>query len=292
MLFLIFAYILSSQVFGKVHGRWFSVASLVIEDEKTRIFFDPMFTRAGLQHWLALSDFRSDEPLVTKILKENGLNKIDALFASHSHFDHVIDAPIIAKLTGGVFYVDENSEIIAKAHKEPKIQIQRVENRRPIVIGDFKITPVLRTHSHIRSLGFSFLPGKVSQDFDFGFYDYKVGDTWFYLIEHPDGKILFDQGAEPFLDEAKKVVSQVDVLIQGVANRENDDTIIKGYAHAFKPKVFLPSHFDNFFFPFDPVSIPDLPGIRLKEVLDKMQKSYPEMEVIMPVYGKRMVLLK
>lgn len=117
---------------AKVEVRWFTVASLVLEDEETKIFFDPMFTRAGFQHWLNLSELRSDEKLIANVIKANQLEKVDALFASHSHYDHVIDAPMIAKLTGATFYVDGSSERVAKAYKDPKIKTQRIENLKPI----------------------------------------------------------------------------------------------------------------------------------------------------------------
>lgn len=271
-----------------------TVASMVIEDEKTVIFIDPMFTRAGVLNWMALSKLRSNEALVQSVLKDNNISKVDALFISHSHFDHSIDAPIVAKLTGGILYVDESSERIAKAYKDPKIKTQRFQNLKTIQVGDFKITPIERVHSEIRTFGIHFLPGPVPADFDFDFYDYNVGNTWLYYIEHPKGKIVIDQGSEPFIERLKPFTQSADVLIQGVANRLNDEAITDGYMNFLKPKVFMPLHFDNFIWPFDPKgSLSTLPNVRYEELMNVMEKKHGKsLKVIRPVYGKKFTLLE
>jgi len=291
MLFSGFLLMQLSIAYGKVEMRWLTVTSVLIEDGQSRILFDPMFTRAGLLNWLNLKKMTADEELIKQELKHLEIDKIDAVFASHSHFDHVIDAPIVAKLTGAIFYVDKSSERIARAYQDPKIKTDRITALRPIYVGDFKITPVVRTHSPIK-LGFHYLSGEVPVDFDFGFYDYHVGETWFYYITHPHGKILLDQGSLPFLDKARGLTEKVDVLIQGVANRKNDETVIEGYPKILQPKIFIPTHFDNFFFGFDRSGNSDLPGIQLGRLLNKMRGAYPEMKVLKPEYGKKIFLFE
>ncbi len=271
--------------------RWLTVASTLLDDGETKILFDPMYTRAGILHWLNLKKLAADEDLIKAELNKLGLQKIDAVFASHSHFDHVIDAPIVAKLTGAVFYVDKSSERIAKAYKSPLIKTERVTALRAIHIGKFKVTPIVRTHSPVK-FGYHFLPGEVLADFNFGLFDYHVGDTWFYYITHDEGKILIDQGSAPFLDKAKSLTDAVDVLIQGVANRKNDDVVISGYPKVLKPKIFIPTHFDNFFFGFDAKGDSELPGIKLESILSGLRSTYPEMKVIKPKYGEKIVILE
>ena len=282
-----------SQAVARVEVRWFSVASLVLEDEDSKIFFDPMFTRAGPQHWLNLSQLKSDEALVASVIKDNKLQKVDALFASHSHYDHVIDAPMVAKLTGGTFYFDGSSERIAKAYKDTKIKTQRIENLQSIKIGKFTITPILRNHSHIRALGMTYLYGPVAENFNFGFYDYAMGQTWFYYVQHPSGTILVDQGSEPFLNSIQTFTSKVDVVIQGVANRADDEAIINGYTGALKPSIFIPTHFDNFVFGFDPhAEVSYLPGVNIHELILKMKKFHPDKKIIFPKYAEKIELFK
>ncbi len=283
-----------SHLNAKVEVRWFSVASLVLEDEETQIFFDPMFTRAGIKHWLNLAPLKSDATLVGQVIRDNHLSKIKAIFASHSHYDHVIDAPQISSLTGAPFYVDESSQRIAHAYRDLKIQTIRFKSHEKIQIGKFTIIPIPRKHSPLRLINFDWLPGPVPVDFDFGFYDYHVGDTWFYYIEHPKGKILVDQGSEPFIKEIKAYTNNVDVLIQGIANRSREEAITEGYTKELTPSVFIPTHFDNFFMDFHPEvkEISYLPRVNMSGLMEKMKETHPQIKIQIPVYGQKIELFK
>lgn len=290
-LFFIILALGSYKVEATVTAKWLTVSSLVIDDGKTRILFDPAWTRPGILNLLNFSVFKSDETLVKTILQKNAIERMDAVFASHSHFDHVMDAPMVSKLSGAVFYVDESSERIATAYKEPKIRTIRILPSQQIRIGDFLVTPLPRVHSKLLHL-FDFLPGPVPKDTDLSFWDYHVGDTWFYLIEHPEITILLDQGSESNLEVLKPHLKHVDVLIQGIANRKSDQIIIDGYAKILKPRQFIPVHFDNFFAEFNEGEEGMLPGIRLEELLTELKKAYPAMSVDRPWYGKTIQLLK
>lgn len=284
-LFFIFLTLGIQTAGAMVQARWLTVSSVLLDDGKTKILFDPAWTRPGLKHWLNISEFRSDEKLVASILKKNYLDRVDAVFASHSHFDHVMDAPMVSKLSGAVFYTDKSSERIAKAYNDPRIRTISIIPNLEIRVGNFVITPIPRVHSQILHL-FYFLPGDVPENTNLSFWDYHVGDTWFYLVKHPEGTILVDQGSEPHLEPLKKHTTHVDALIQGIANRKSDDTILNGYVKEFKPKFFMPLHFDNFFSDFNEGADSDLPGVKLDQMMEKLKKAYPMMKVDRPQYGK------
>lgn len=289
-LFFILPFLLTTEAFGKVEMRWLTVASLSLSDGKTSILFDAAWTRPSLKHWLNLAPFRSNEQLVEKVLIENQLEDLQAVFVSHSHFDHLVDAPMVAKKTGAIFYADESNERVARAYKDESIKTVLIQDQVPVQVGDFTITPLKRSHAKIMHL-FYFLPGPVPEDFNFGFYDYHVGDTWFYLIQHPEGVILIDQSADPYLDLTAKHTAKVDVLIQGVANRRSDDQLFKGYLTRFQPKVYVPNHFDNFFFDVALKEEGLLPGIGLDPLLEGLRQHFPKVKTIVPKYGEKIELL-
>ncbi len=280
-----------SSSYGAVTVRWMTVASVAIDDGKTKILFDPAWTRPGLKNVIGLENLKSDATLVRSILQKNELLRLDAVFASHSHFDHVIDAPMVSKIAGAVFYTDESSDRIANAYQDKSIRTIRMVPYQKIRVGNFLITPLPRKHSQILDL-FDFLPGHVPAQTDLNFWDYHVGDTWFFLIEHPEGSILLDQGSQPYVDTVKKFATKVDVLIQGVANRKSDDDIINGYLKIFSSKFFMPLHFDNFFADFDNGRVSDLPGVGLDELLTKIKLAFPQTRVDRPVYGRPVVVLE
>jgi len=290
-LFFILMTLVGFKAHADVTVKWLTVASIVVDDGKTRILFDPAWTRPGIRHVLNLAPFISDEALVTKILDKNGINKVDAIFSSHSHFDHVVDAPMVSKLTGAIFYTDQSSQILASAYNDSKIRTVGIKPEEKIQIGDFLITPMNRQHAQILHL-FDFLPGHVPGNTKLSFWDYHVGDTWLYLIEHPDGTILIDQGSQAQMQSLSKYASKVDVLIQGIANRKSDEAVIEGYAKKLSPSVFIPLHFDNFFADFKDGVESFLPGINFDSLMDKMKKAYPTMKVDKPLYGQSIKVLE
>jgi L-ascorbate metabolism protein UlaG (beta-lactamase superfamily) len=287
---LIFCLSLTSTCLAEIKIRWLSVASVIIEDGKSSILVDPDWTRPTFWQLLGVSKLMSDEELVKDELKKLGIKKVDGIFTSHSHFDHAIDAPVVARLTGAVNYVDQSSLRISNAYKDPSIKTIQIKAGETIYIGDFKVTPMKREHAKIGIIGMHFLPGEVPEDFDFGFWQYKTGDTWFYLIEHPEKTILLDQGSASHLHLMTRRPPKVDVLIQGIANRESNEVFVSGYLKEFKPSVFIPLHFDNFFKKFDSKNLGRLFGIKLEELLEYIQKELPQTQVINPEYGKEVVI--
>jgi L-ascorbate metabolism protein UlaG (beta-lactamase superfamily) len=290
-LFFIFVTLGIQVAESKVEGRWLTVSSILLDDGKTKILFDAPWTRPGLLDWLGIGTFKSDEKLVSDILTKNNMLNTQAVFASHSHFDHIVDVPMVSKLTGAVFYTDESSERIAAAYKEPKIRTVSMKANQEIRVGDFLITPLLRDHAKILNL-FEFIPGPVPADTDLSFWDYHVGSTWYFVVKHPDGTILIDQGTESHIDEVRKISETVDVLFQGVANRKDDETIVTGYSKTFNPKIFVPVHFDNFMGSFNDGKTSDLVGMKLDGLLGKLKKAYPTMKVDRPEFGKAITLLE
>ncbi|MFY7994456.1 MAG: MBL fold metallo-hydrolase [Bacteriovoracaceae bacterium] len=283
---LIFSLILSSSALAEIKIRWLSVASVIIEDGDSSILVDPDWTRPNLFHVLGFSKLVSNEGLVKAELEKLQIKKVSGIFTSHSHFDHAIDAPIVARLTDAINYVDESSLRISNAYKDPRIKTMLIKAGSEIPIGKFKITPMKREHAKIGLIHMHFLPGPVPEDFDFGFWQYKTGDTWFYLIEHPEKTILLDQGSASHINLMTTKPLKVDVLIQGVANRENDQAIVTGYLKEFRPSVFIPLHFDNFFKEFDGENLGRLFGIKLDPLLELIHQEYPQTKVINPHYGE------
>jgi L-ascorbate metabolism protein UlaG (beta-lactamase superfamily) len=283
---LIFSLILSSSALAEIKIRWLSVASVIIEDGDSSILVDPDWTRPNLFHVLGFSKLVSNEGLVKAELEKLQIKKVSGIFTSHSHFDHAIDAPIVARLTDAINYVDESSLRISNAYKDPRIKTMLIKAGSEIPIGKFRITPMKREHSPIGLIHMHFLPGPVPEDFDFGFWQYKTGDTWFYLIEHPEKTILLDQGSASHINLMTTKPLKVDVLIQGVANRENDQAIVAGYLKEFRPSVFIPLHFDNFFKEFDGENLGRLFGIKLDPLLELIHQEYPQTKVINPHYGE------
>jgi L-ascorbate metabolism protein UlaG (beta-lactamase superfamily) len=270
---------------ARVSMKWLGVGAVLLDDGETSILFDPAFTKPSFSHYLNLTPLRSDRSLIKKYLASQKIQKLDGLFVTHTHFDHSVDATEVAAQTGATLYADENMAIIARSHKDIKFRIEKLEK---VSLGNFTITPILRTHSKIMDM-FEFLPGPIRKDFNFSFYDYRVGNTWIYFIEHPDGKVLIDDssGSSPEID-----VKEIDVVIQGIANRKSDEEILTGLVKSFSAKRFIAIHFDNFFFNINEQKISHLPGVNVAQLRSAFQKNQSEVEFVLPEFGKEIELFK
>src|SRR5690606_3102839 len=106
-------------------------------------------------------------PEVTTVhenLETLGLKRADAVFVSHTHFDHAVDAPLVSQVLGAPLLGGASLERIEKANREragwQTSLFRKINAGEPVVVGEFKITPILRSHAAIfPRIGFRFLPG-------------------------------------------------------------------------------------------------------------------------------------
>lgn len=266
---------------ARVEARWLSVASVLINDGETKIFFDPAFTRPGLKHWLGMGVFRPDENELKKILNEQKITKLNAVFVTHTHFDHAVDAPLVAYLTGATAYGSKSFERICRAYTE-KIPFKKL---KPVQIGKFKISFYPRVHSEILGL-VDFLKGTVPKNFNFNFYDYRVGESWIYLIEHPEGKILIDTSGDANLKVLPASLKSVDVVFQGVANRKDNKIIINGYVSTLRPSKFIAIHFDYFMNAMKPGKQEPMWNVDFPGLTEYFRQKASQTQFIIPEFGE------
>ena len=69
-----------------------------------------------------------------------------AVFPLHSHYDHAMGAPEVAKRTGALLLGSESTANIGRGWGLPETQIRVVTDREPIVLGKFTVTPIESRH--------------------------------------------------------------------------------------------------------------------------------------------------
>jgi len=276
--------------------RWTSVAGFTLDDGETTLAFDPVFSRPGLLQWLGLKEFAPDEAAIAENLRYLGLKKLDAIFVSHEHFDHAVDAAFIAHRTGATVYGGPSLERIVRANELRygwSVGWRSVADREWIQVGKFRLKFFRREHGPIfRALDFHFLKGAVPENFRFGFYQYEDGDVWCWLIEHPRARVYVDQGAQFFEGAAADLGPQVDNMLLGVANKISVDDYVSRFIARFHPKLAIPLHFDFFWTAPDREHTKMLPGIDYDEIVAESARVSPKTEWKFPKFGESIPLVE
>jgi L-ascorbate metabolism protein UlaG (beta-lactamase superfamily) len=283
--FFFFALFFLKPSFGYAEGleaRWLGIGGVSITDGKDTLFFDPVATKPNLKHWFFGSAFKSNPDQAQKILRETQTKNLRAIFISHTHFDHAVDAPEIARATGATMYGGPSLEVVAKAYNPEAPRFKFIGNRDVVRVGDFKITAINREHAPVlRFLGWHFLPGPVRMEFDFGFYQYREGEVWCYFVEHPLGNILLDQGSQ-FFEENKGYSGKVKAYFLGVANKVSMQDLVENNIGKILPKKVIPIHFDFFFLQSETLEKLRMPQNQLEEIQEKVKAGFPDAKFEIP----------
>ena len=277
---LILLVLFSSLSAYALEARWLGVAGVLLKDEQTTLLIDPVFTRPSLSHWLLNAKFEANQEKVIKTLRDLDIKKVDGIFISHCHFDHASDAGFLASHFKAPVHGGDSLKKIVH-HHEPKAPFVMAENKSEFQIGKFKIKMFIRPHpAIIRPIDWHFLGGKIEQ-FSGNFYDYREGEVWMFIIEHPEGLTIFDQSSVVF-EESRKYAGRVDNYFLGVSNPEDKDTLIKNNVKLLAPKRVIGIHQDFFFLESDYLSQWLLPTVDLEHLQQEIQKLTPATTLIIP----------
>lgn len=275
---LLFSLLLQSAF--ALEARWLGVAGILLTDRETTLLIDPVLTKPNLSHWLFNRPFSSNQAAAKERLNELGIHTVDGIFISHCHFDHASDAGFLASHFKAPVHGGDSLKKIVH-HHDPKAHFVMAEDKSEFQIGKFKIKMFIRPHpAIIRPIDWHFLGGKI-ENFSGNFYDYREGEVWMFIIEHPEGLTIFDQSSV-FFEESRKYAGRVDNYFLGVSNPEDKDTLIKNNVKLLSPKRVIGIHQDFFFLESDYLSHWLLPTVDLVHLQQEIKKLTPTPTLIIP----------
>jgi L-ascorbate metabolism protein UlaG (beta-lactamase superfamily) len=246
--------------------RWLGTAGFSIEYEKTIVLIDPYLTRASLTRCLRGS-LVSDSQLVQRYVPY-----ANAIVAGHTHFDHALDVPGIAKATGATVYGSRSCVHLCRASgvgSDNIVDVESTMRSEPVraQVGPFELRFVPSAHSALM-LGRVPFPGEISDcsELPFGVTDYRCGAV-FSVDIRVAGQRIYHLGSADLHEE--KVHSGVDLLLCCVAGWTTTKDFSSRVMRSLQPRAVLLSHWDNFFLPIDQ-GARCLPAMKMPRLVDAL----------------------
>jgi L-ascorbate metabolism protein UlaG (beta-lactamase superfamily) len=251
--------------------RWLGVAGFEIRSAKAAILIDPYYSRTPL--WDLLS--KPVKPDIERIKRY--LRPVQAVFVGHAHFDHLMDAPEVAKELHIPLYCSDQGERIAAAEGLPADLQRALKPGTVIKVGDIEVEAIESRHSDMATQMLA--GGDVAEHvkWPMGFLAYRNGPVFGFLI-HWRGRTLYHSGSAQILDSAL-TGRHADVVLQCLTGWTSTPHIFERVNAALTPRVVIPMHDDDFFKPLEQGWVEN-PLARRKDGLAAMRAATPGASIV------------
>lgn len=222
---------------------WFGTAGFRLAYQGTVLWIDPYVTRLSLSELVRRKVVPASEDAV-----ERWIDAADAVLVGHTHFDHALDVPAIARKHDCKVYGSRSLAHLMGLHglaDQAVVVTPHVGHH----VGPFRFHFVPSLHSKLQlGLGIPY-SGELTCDHvdHLTPQAYKCGQVWGILIEVA-GIRIYHQGSCDLV-EGEIRDRNVDVLLAGISGRRFTKSYFQRIISAVKPQLIVPTHYDNFFVP-------------------------------------------
>lgn len=258
--------------------RWLGTAGHVIETAGATLLVDPFLSRPSIGR-TAFRALRSTPDAWWHWLPP----KIDAVLLGHSHYDHLLDAPAIAKRMGAKIVGSESTARFARAEGVPEADVVVVPPEgATIPIGDAEVRFIPSLHARLAAGRVPFdgvvrevprLPARV--------FAYRMGGAFGILVTSA-GQSIYHNGSANLVD-AELEGLHADVVLAGLAGRRVTRDYLDRLTSLLSPSLVLPTHHDLFFRPLEE-GVRLLPGSDVPGFVAETSRLAPKARVLLPLY--------
>jgi L-ascorbate metabolism protein UlaG (beta-lactamase superfamily) len=235
---------------GEVGVTFLGTSSVLVRDARTALLVDGFFTRPSL--WkVATSKIGPDRPTIDACLSRAGIDTLDAVLCAHSHYDHALDSPVIARILDAPLIGSASTMNLGRGQGLPERLLLRARDNQTLVFGDFEVTLVEGTHS----------PGDIAP----GGIDipltpparyraWRSGECYSIVLRHPAGTLLVHASANYV--PGRLAGHRADTVYLGIGTLgRQTDRFRQEYWHEVVrttgASAVVPIHWDDFTRPLD-----------------------------------------
>jgi len=237
---------------GALTVRFTSTSTLLFDDGETAWMIDGWFSRPGVFQ-LALGKIGPDPDAISFGLASNEVSELAAVIPVHSHYDHAMDAPEVALRTGAVLMGSESTANIGRGSGLDESQIQVFQDRVPVAIGKFLVTPIESAHFQFpdeatREMALGNPEIKEPLVPPVGAFDYRLGKAYVLHVEHPLGSFVIVGSAG--YKKGGLAGLAADVVFLGIGGLGGQtlvyrETYWRETVETLNPHTIIPIHYDS-----------------------------------------------
>jgi len=261
---------------------WIGTAGFRLAYQGVVIWIDPYVTR------LSLADL-----LRRKVVPPSGeavgrwIDKADAVLVGHTHFDHALDVPAIARRFGARVYGSSSLAQLMRIHGLAA-QAVTVVPHRDYEVGPFRFRFTPSRHSRLQlGLAVPYAGELTCEHVDaLTPQRYRCGQVWGICVEVAGMRIYHQGSADLIEDEIRD--RGVDVFLCGIAGRRFTPRYVERIVRALEPARIVPTHYDNFFHPLDGAAPPRFSlNVNLTGFADEVHRASRDIELATLAVGAR-----
>lgn len=226
--------------------EWLGVSGYRLTCEGRTLFIDPYVSRVPFRDLLLRRPAAPDPAALDRFVRAPG--EVVGVLVGHTHFDHAVDAPAIARRFDCKAYGSSSLVSLMGLHGLADRAVE-VEPYRTYELGPFAVSFTPSVHSKLL-LGLAVpYDGELTCEHLDGLSPgaYRCGRVWGISIEVAEVR-FYHQGSANLIDDAIRE-REVDVFLAGVAGRSFTRDYWKRILPRLNPRAVVPTHYDNFFRP-------------------------------------------
>lgn len=237
---------------GDVKVTFLGNTTLVFSDGDTSLMIDGYVSRPPVVPTL-FGKIAPHEGRISQALGDAGISRLDAILVGHSHYDHALDTPVVARRTrarvmGSTSYAHVHRGTLGEEHPADLIVVPDCGGSRRF--GRFTVTFVPSDHVTAIHGMQKKIEGPITAPVvpPTRMTDYKCGPVFAIHIDHPTGSALVTTTAgarENALDGYRADTVFLGIGLLGRETPGNQEKYWREVVEAVDPAVIVPVHWDG-----------------------------------------------
>lgn len=256
---------------------YLGVAGWQIDAGAVTILADPYFSRPALDGRIV-----PDEIAIAR----RSPARADLIVVGHSHIDHVLDVPSIARRTGAQILGSLSTARVARATGVPDDQVIPIQGGEDYAFPGYSVRVIRSLHSALgkkHTTGGAEIPADPRLPLSFD--AYAEGGTYAYLVRVGGHEVFLLSTANFIEREIEGLRPDVAIVATGLRQEIHDYTCRLLRALGNPPLVYT-NHFDDWRGP--PIDAP--PDDDLRAFIAEVQRCSPDTKVVVPKHFEPMTV--